>query len=55
MSTWLDVDDQVIDLADAIAHRLGSTKQRVIKLAVALLAVDVGVKFDLPRKENEDA
>lgn len=54
MSSWVDLDDDAVELADAIANRLGSTPERVIAMALALLAVDCGVKFELPRKENKD-
>lgn len=55
MSSWVDLDDEVVELADAIAHHLGSTGERVIKMALALLAVDCGVKFELQLKEKEHA
>ena len=55
MSSWVDLGDEAVELADAIANHLGSTQERVIKMALALLAVDCGVRFELPRKEKEHA
>ncbi len=54
MSSWVDLDDQVVELAEAIAARMGSDKERVIKMALALLAIDAGVRLELPRKEKVD-
>ena len=54
MSSWVDLDDEAVELADAIANTLGSTQERVIKMSLALLAVDCGVKFELARKEKPD-
>lgn len=54
MSSWVDLDDEAVELADAIGERLGSPQERVIKMALALLAVDLGLKFELPRKEKSD-
>lgn len=55
MSSWLHIDEEAMELACAISERLGSTNPRVIKMALALLAIDLGLKFQLPRKEKEDA
>lgn len=55
MGVLIDLDEEVGDLADAVAEHLGSTQARVIKMALALLAVDLGVRLELPRKEKEHA
>lgn len=44
-----------VELADRIAEHLGSTQPRVVKMALMLLAVDLGLRADFPRKEKENA
>lgn len=55
MATIEGIDTDSMELADALAEHLGSTPPRVVKMALALLAVDCGVRLELPKKENEHA
>jgi len=38
MSTWTDVDDEVLGVVDAIGEKLGLKRDAVIALAVQMLA-----------------
>lgn len=44
-----------VELADRIAEHLGKTQPRVVKMALMLLAVDLGLRAANPKKVIEDA
>ena len=53
MSSWVDLDDVAVELAEAIANHLGITQERVIKMALTLLALDCQFRCELPRQKKE--
>ena len=47
MSSWTDVDDELLEVIDAIAKKLGLSRNAVIALAVQMLASKIRFP-DLP-------
>ena len=55
MSSWVDLADDYVDLARTIGEVLGCDSERVIKIALLGLAIDMEMEVPLLRKERKDA
>ena len=55
MSSWEDLADDYVDLAYRIAEVLGCDSERVIKIALLGLAIDMEMEVPGLRKEKKNA
>ena len=55
MSSWVDLDDDYVELAHRLAEFLGCNSERVIKIALLGLAIDMEMEVPILRKEKNDA
>jgi len=55
LSSWVDLHDEYVDLARRMADVLGCDTERVIKIALLGLAIDMEMEDPILRKEKVNA